>query len=370
MITGVEIRRIDLPLREPFVIAYARWEAMPSVIVRLRTDDGLEGWGEAVPDEIVTAEHATGAAAILEHVLAPVLLGRDPFDLAAINHDLDAVLSGNESARCAIDLALHDLVGKAVGRPTWQLNGGRVRDELTYPRVLSIETPEAMAAKAEQAVADGYAHLKVKAGKGSPDDDVARIRAVAEAVAGRVPVRVDVNQGWRTPAVAIPAIRKLEGLGLAWIEQPVRQGDIPALAEVRAQVAIPIMADESCHGLASLLEIIRLRAADVVNLKLMKTGGLSQALVMAEVAEAAGLTAQVGSMVESSIGSAAGYHLATCRRAVETCELTGPLLFSRDIGDLAYHHPHVELSDAPGLGVTVDVDALDDLTQTRVEITL
>src|SRR5690606_37151865 len=115
------------------------------------------------------------------------------------------------------------------------------------------------------------------------------------------------------------------------------------------------------HGMASLLRIIRERAADAVNLKLMKTGGLQPALAMVAAAEAAGLWVQVGSMVESSVGSAAGYHLAAARRHVTSTELTGPLLFSRDVGDLAYAPPTVRLSDRPGLGVQVDRDALEDL---------
>src|SRR5699024_6160777 len=136
-----------------------------------------------------------------------------------------------------------------------------------------------------------------------------------------------------------PAIRALEGLGLRWIEQPVHWADITGLAEVRAAVSVPIMADEAVHGMGSLQRIIRERAADAVNLKLMKTAGIQPALAMIAAAEAAGLTVQIGSMVESSIGSAAGYHLAAARVHVSSTELTGPLLFSRDVGDLVYDPP-------------------------------
>lgn len=218
-----------------------------------------------------------------------------------------------------------------------------------------------MAQEAEAALGAGFTEIKVKVGSGEPAEDIGRVRAVCEAVGDRGHVRVDVNQHWGTPAVAIPAVRQLEGLGLRWVEQPVHAADITGLAEVRAATSVPVMADESVHGMASLLRIIGERAADAVNLKLMKTGGLQPALAMVAAAQAAGLWVQVGSMVESSIGSAAGYHLAVARRHVTSTELTGPLLFSRDVGDLAYEPPEVRLSDRPGLGVQVDRDALEEL---------
>lgn len=184
---------------------------------------------------------------------------------------------------------------------------------------------------------------------------------MCEAVGDRAGVRVDVNQHWGTPAVAVPAIRELEGLGLRWIEQPVHWADITGLAEVRAAVSVPIMADEAVHGMGSLLQIFRERAADAVNLKLMKTAGIQPALAMIAAAKAAGLTVQVGSMVESSIGSAAGYHLAAARAHVTSTELTGPLLFSRDVGDLVYDPPTVQLPAGDGLGLMIDRDALAEL---------
>lgn len=366
LISKISISAIRLPLHDPFVVSYAMWDAMPAVIVRLETDEGLVGWGEAVPDENVTGEHYRATAAILEHLLAPIVLGSSPFDLEELHRRMDAVIHDNPAAKAALDIACHDVVGQATGRPLWQLLGGRAHDDLTYPRVLSIGEPDEMAAKADDAVAAGFAHIKVKAGAGDPRDDVARVRAVCEAVDGRVPVRVDVNQGWRTPSAAIAAARQLEGLGLAWLEQPIRMGDVAGLAEVRRATSVPIMADETCHGLESLLEIIRHRAADLINIKLMKTAGIYWALQLASVAEAAGIAAQVGSMVESSIGSAAGYHVATARTNIVSTELTGPLLFSADVADLRYDPPRVLLSDRPGLGLTVDTDAVADLTEHQV----
>lgn len=368
-VVAATVHTVDLPLREPFVIAYARYDVMPVVILELTTDTGLTGWGEAVPDPNVTGELQGGVVAALTDLLLPAVLGTDPCDIEAAHEAMDAALHANPAAKAAVDIALHDLLGKATGQPIHRLVGGTVGEVPTYPRVLSIGDPERMAQQADEAVGKGYASIKVKVGSGGPDADVPRIQAVCEAVAGRVPVRVDVNQGWGTPGVAIPAIRRLEGLGLSWVEQPVLAHDIAGLAEVRRASAVPIMADEAVHGLVSLLEVIRLRAADVVNIKLMKTGGIHPALQLASLAKAAGLGAQVGSMVESSIGSAAGYHVATARAGITSTELTGPLLFTRDLGNLRYELPNVLLGDGPGLGVEVDRDALADLSTTSVDLT-
>lgn len=360
-ITGATIHPIQLPLREPFVVAYARWEAMPSIIIELHTDTGLTGWGESVPDETVTGESHSAAVAMLRDVLLPTVLGHQVWDIDGAHARMGAAVGGNPSVKAAIDLALHDLLGQAARMPVHQLLGGSTQEPLTYPRVISVGAPQHMAQGAEAALADGFTEIKVKVGAGEPREDIERVRAVCEAVGERARVRVDVNQHWGTPAVAIPAIRQLEGLGLRWIEQPVQDWDITGLAEVRATTSVPIMADEAVHGMASLLQIIRERAADAINLKLMKTGGLQPALAMVATAQAAGLWVQIGSMVESSIGSAAGYHLAAARRHVTSTELTGPLLFSKDVGDLAYEPPTVHLSPRPGLGVQVDRDVLEDL---------
>lgn len=360
-IVSSRLHHILLPLREPFVISYASWTSMPSIILELQTDDGRTGWGEAVADEFVTGETAPAAMQVLHHVLVPLLIGRDPHDLEDLHHVMAARLSGNTAAKAAIDIACHDLIAQAAEVPIYDLVGGRAHEVLTYPRVISIGEPDQMAAQAAQAVDAGYASIKIKVGAGGPEQDVARIRAVCEAVERRVPVRVDVNQGWGAAGTAIRAVTQLGGLGICWIEEPIAMGDLRGLAEVRAYSTVPIMADESCHGMTSLLEIIRLRAADLINLKLMKTAGLYRALQMASVAETAGLGAQVGSMVESSIASAAGYHLAMARRSIRSQELTGPLLFSADLGDLRYEPPQVHLTGRPGLGLRINPEALASL---------
>ncbi|MFK5635873.1 MULTISPECIES: mandelate racemase/muconate lactonizing enzyme family protein [unclassified Ornithinimicrobium] len=362
-VVRARIHRVRLPLRQPFVVAYARWDHMPSVLLELETDTGQIGWGEAVPDETVTGEHARATANILEHLLVPVVLGKDAGDIDLVHHRMSAALRGNSAAKAAVDIALQDLLAQDAGMPLHRLLGGHPSQAPTYPRVISLGEPTAMAESAEAALAEGYEEIKLKVGAEDVRTDIARIRAVCEALAGRASVRVDVNQHWGTPAVAVPAIRQLEGLNIRWVEQPVYMDDVAGLAEVRSATSIPVMADESVHGMRSLLDIIRQRAADAVNIKLMKTGGIQPALAMIATAQAAGLAVQIGSMVESSIGSAAGFQVAGARRHVTSTELTGPLLFRRDVGDLAYEPPIVHLPTRAGLGIRVDHNVIDGLRE-------
>ncbi|WP_088009156.1 mandelate racemase/muconate lactonizing enzyme family protein [Indiicoccus explosivorum] len=362
------IRSVEFPLKEPFIISYATYPEMPAVILELETDTGLIGYGEAVPDEHVTGESAAAAAAVLKDVLLPAVIGMDPFNIEAIHQKMDSVLIRNPAAKAAVDIACYDLMGKAAGQPVYNLIGGKAKEALTYPKVLSIEEPRVMAEKAERALAEGYVSLKLKVGQGHPQLDVERIAAVRQAVGKDVQIRVDVNQGWKSPGMAASLIRQLEPLAISWVEQPIRIGDIAGLAEIRTKTAVPVMADETLHSMDDLLEIIRQRAADAVNIKLMKCGGIYPAAAMAKTAEAAGITCQIGSMVESSVGSAAGYHVALARTNIGSTELTGPLLFTEEIGNLHYELPFVRLSGQPGLGIEIDESQLEKLTVARMEI--
>ena len=361
-IVKAEIYVVEFPLKEPFIISYATYPHMAAVIVKLETDTGLAGYGEAVPDEHVTGEQVNGTYEILKNVLVPAVIGQNPFDIEKIHFLMNSEIARNPAAKAAIDIACYDLMGKASGQPVYNLIGGRAHDNLQYPKVLSIEAPEIMAEKAKLAMEQGFSSLKLKVGGADSAMDIKRIYAVREAVGPDMPIRIDVNQGWKTAGHAIQVIHQLDGAGLTWIEQPIRMGDIRGLADVRSKTATPIMADETVQTMEDVLEIIRLDAADYINIKLMKSGGIFPAVQMAKAAEGAGIIAQIGSMVESSVGSAAGYHAVMSRRNIQTAELTGPLLFSEEIGDLDFQLPYVMLSDKPGLGIEVDEKQLQKLT--------
>ncbi|MDF3043043.1 MAG: dipeptide epimerase, partial [Thermomicrobiales bacterium] len=353
IIASIEIIPVRLPLREPFVVAYASYPDTLSVLVRIRTRDGAEGWGEATPDPNVTGETWGGTAETLRRDLAPALIGHDARHREAALNALDARVEGAPAAKAALDIALHDLVARAAGMPLWQLLGGRAREALQISRVISMGEPAAMAAAATRHVGDGFHTVKVKVGDAAnPLLDASRVAAVRQAVGAEIAIKVDVNQGWRSPGTAIAAIRP------AYIEQPVLWWDMEGLAEVRRQTGAIIMIDEGCHGPRDMLRAASLRAADLVNIKLMKSGGILNALKLNAIAEAAGVAAQIGTMVESSVASAAGLHAAIAMSNVKTVEMGGPLMLDEDIGDTGawYRHDMVTVPDSPGLGITVDVD--------------
>ncbi len=358
IISTVEVIPVRLPLREPFVVAYATYPDTLSVLVRIRTRDGLEGWGEATPDPNVTGETWSGVAQILRHDLAPALIGRDARDREAALLALDARVEGAPAAKAALDIALHDLLARSLGIPLWQLLGGRIprrrypspassawasrkrwqRQRRATSRPVSAPSRRKSETAPPQCLMCGGSRLF-----GRPSDPIS-------------PSRSTSTKGWHTPGVAIGAIRAMLPSLPAYIEQPVVWWDLEGLAEVRRQTGALIMIDEGCHGPRDMLRAVALRAADLVNIKLMKTGGILNALKLNAIAETAGIPAQIGTMVESSIASAAGLHTATALANVRTVEMGGPLMLAEDIGNAGswYRHDTVTVPDAPGLGIDVD----------------
>ncbi len=360
-IAEIEIYAIHLPLYEPFVISYATYDYMPSIIVKITTDTGLIGYGEGVADEHVTGESWKGTFAILTNTLAPKLIGENPMNMERIHDLMDAEIYGVPTAKAAIDIACYDVVGKALGVPVYNLLGGRYHEAFPITHVLSIAAPEAMAQEAEERVAVGYRSMKMKVGT-NVADDVLRIQAVRERVGEDIAIRVDVNQGWGNSANTLQGLQKLQNCALDWLEQPVRADDIDAMVEVKSKSSTPLMIDEGLRGVRDMREIIAKRAADKVNIKLMKCGGIYPATKLAHMAEMAGIECQIGSMVESSIGSAAGFHVAFSKKIITSVELTGPLKFSKDVGNLHYDVPFIRLNGKPGLGVDIDEQVLQELT--------
>ena len=361
IIKEIEIYAIHLPLHEPFIISYGRYDTMPSIIVKMTTDTGHIGYGEAVADDHVTGESWESTYAVLKNTLAPKLIGMNPVQMEKIHALMDTQIYGVPTAKAAIDIACYDVVGKALGVPVYDLLGGRYHDEFPITHVLSIGTPAHMADEAEQRVEEGYRSLKMKVGT-DVWEDVNRIQAVRERVGESIAIRIDVNQGWVNSSTTLQALRKLKNCSLDWLEQPVKADDIDGMVEIKSKTSVPVMIDEGLRGIREMREIIAKRAADKVNIKLMKCGGIYPAMKLAHMAEMAGIECQVGSMVESSVGSAAGFHVAFSKKIITSVELTGPLKFSEDIGNLEYDVPFIRLTEKAGLGVDVDEDILKKLT--------
>ena len=359
-IQQVEIFAIQLPLIEPFIISYATYDTMPSIILKMTTDTGVVGYGEAVPDEHVTGETWESTYAVLKHKLIPAIIGENPMMFEKIHDKMDEIVKDVPAAKAAIDIACFDITGKVLQVPVYQLLGGRYHEKFPITHVLSIGTPEAMADEAVNRVKMGYQSFKMKVGTDIASD-VARIKAVRACVGEDIAIRVDINQGWGNVAATLQGLRALRDLNIDWLEQPIHSEDIDGMVEIKAKSDITLMIDEGLRGVREMREIIAKRAADKVNIKLMKCGGIYPAMKLAIMAEMAGIECQIGSMVESSIGSAAGFHVAFSKKIMTSVELTGPLKFSKDVGNLHYDVPFICLNEKPGLGVEVDEGIIKEL---------
>lgn len=351
-ITSIEVEPLNLELQTALTVAYGSYPELNYALLKVFTDDGLLGLGEASPDPEVTGETQASIIAALQQA-ATFLIGNDPFDIEHIITLCLEKIPAYPAAIAAIDMALYDLMGQALHIPAYQLLGGKSRPSMTLYPVIPLDEPQTMAGMSRKFVDMGANTLKIKLGS-NPDADLLRLKNIHNAVGDSVKLRLDINQGWQDAETSIRTIRALSGFNIEWIEQPVAASDLDGLAAVTAAVDIPIMADESCHTPADVLKIACQRAANLINIKLMKCGGLYQATKMLAVAEAAGLPCILGSMGESSIGSAAGLHFVTAKPGIIACELIGPLFINNDsatgyLVDLATFQAIP--SEKPGLGV-------------------
>ena len=355
-ITDVRTRNVTAPLHTPFVTALRSTTTTATLVVMVSDAEGRTGYGEAPQVWQVTGASSAGSQACVEQVLAPLLLGRDPDDLHGLCRAVRRSAVGNEAAKAAVDVALHDLAAQRLGVPLARLLGGsghadglRVATDVTLSAGTAAELAEAAAAR----VADGFGVLKMKVGTDAKGD-VGRVRAVRDAVGSAARLRLDANQGW-TPREAVAVIRALEDadLDIELVEQPVARADLDGMAWVSDRVNTPILADEAVFAPRDLVEVIRRRAADLVNVKLAKCGGLGPARTLLALAEEYGVGTVVGSMMEGPIGvgAAASLVAAVGTTAVSDLDAAWWLAASPVSGGPEYDGPCLVLPDAPGLGV-------------------
>ncbi|MFC6020189.1 mandelate racemase/muconate lactonizing enzyme family protein [Plantactinospora solaniradicis] len=351
-IASVRTHRLSAPLHTPFVTALRRTSTVETLVVEVVDTDGRSGFGEAPQVWQVTGASIGGARACVEEMLTPLLTGRDADDLVARCAEVRRAVVGNEAAKAAVDTALHDLAARRLGVPLVRLLGGvsrRVPTDVTLSAGDAVE----LAGAARQRVAEGFDVLKVKVGTDAAGD-LARVRAVRAAAGPQARIRLDANQGW-TPREAVRVIRGIEdaGLDVELVEQPVPSRDIAGLAWVSDRVDLPILADEAVYGVRDLVEVIQRRAADMVNVKLAKCGGLGPARTLLELATEHGVGTVVGSMMESQIGLGAAASLVAAygTSAVSDLDAAWWLAWSPVQGGIRYEGPNVLLPDAPGLGI-------------------
>lgn len=292
------------------------------MVVKILTDYEAIGWGESSPSQRVTGENPKTVVEVLDKI-APKLIGMCPLRIERNIEVMDSIVKRSPSAKAAIDMALHDILGKTARKPLFMLLGG-YRTEVLTDLTLGIKSPKEMAKDAVKAVKNGFKALKVKVGV-NPTEDIERIDLIRKAVGDDLKVRLDANQGW-TPKQAIGILNKIEKFNIQFAEQPVPAEDIKGLTKVRKDSPIPIMADESVHSPEDALHLIQAEAVDLINIKLMKSGGILKGRKIADVAEAAGIPCMIGCMGESEIGIAAGAHLAAAVKNIQYADLDSDLL--------------------------------------------
>ncbi|HEY7659817.1 MAG TPA: enolase C-terminal domain-like protein [Actinomycetota bacterium] len=382
-ITAIETICVAIPWRRLHRMAFPGAELGRYVIARVLTDEGIEGLGEATVIKEWGGDHGRYfgespviTVQVIESILAPVLVGEDPFNLEAAHRRMDVAVKGYPYAKTAVDEALHDIKGKALGVPVYQLLGGLVREEIPIAHSLGFMDYEEATAEAAAAVAEGIRTIKIKVGR-DPTYDVRIVREVRDTIGSDRDIVVDANQGWPTPKHAIAILRRMEEQGIRYAEQPVE--GLARMARVAKAVDVPIMADESAWTPQDVLEIVERGAADMISLYTTKPGGLFKAKKVAAVAEAAGLPLNVNGSHETGVGNAGNLHLVASTAAVteagvfpvtslredQPTQMAGRMYLDDIVTrPFEYRDGCLIVPSTPGLGIELD---MDKVAEYRVE---
>jgi len=378
-ITDVEAIPIALPVRREL-----RWRGLRGtlgrwVIVRVRTDEGIVGYGEATPLPDwggdfgrYAGETPETVVHVVRDLLGPLVSGADPFDIEAATERMDGAVRGHLYAKAAVEMALYDLQGKIVGQPVYRLLGGKYRPGVRIAHMIGLMDGDEAVEEALAAREDGCTAFQIK-GNGDPDRDATITRALRDALGTGALLRVDANQGYRRRGVkeAIRAVRRLEEAGADLIEQPTEGLD--DMAAVRDAVDVAVIADESAWQARDVLEVLRRGGADALSIYVAKAGGISGARKVATVAEACGLPCDVNGSLESGVGTAASVHLAVACPAITlpavipvTTPAGGPnRTAGRYYADDVVTRPFdfkdgmIIALEGPGLGVELDEEKLE-----------
>jgi L-alanine-DL-glutamate epimerase-like enolase superfamily enzyme len=333
-ITGIEVWQQRMRLSEPYTIAYETIESTTNVFLEIKTNEKIIGIGCAAPDLQVTGELPEDVLHACDEVIGPLLKGTDPLRIALHVTRLKAKLPHNPSALAMVDMALYDIMGKTAGLPVYKMLGG-FRDRMKTSVTIGILPTAETVARAREFVRRGFKALKIKGGV-DVEGDIERILKVREAVGEKIELRFDANQGY-TVESALHFVQASRAARIELIEQPTPKSEPGELGRVTKGVSIPVMADESIMSLLDAFKMAKRDLLDMVNIKLMKVGGIFEALQINAVARAANLEVMVGCMDEAALGIAAGLHFALARPNVSYADLDG----------------HLDLVDDPTLGSVI-----------------
>jgi o-succinylbenzoate synthase len=366
IISQVEIYKLRIPLIEPFITSLAYETHVENLIVLIRTEKGLTGFGECSPYMPVNGE-SMDTCFVVGQYFAKLLKGRNALQLEENLAAMDRLIYANTSIKSAFDIALHDIIGQHKEVPLYALYKGKNNKELVTDYTVSLSDPEKMAADAVKIKNQGYPSIKVKLGA-TGKKDIERIKLIREAVGDDIPLRIDANQGW-TVKEAIETLNALDRYNVEHCEEPIAKWNFMRLRKIKKNSPIPIMADESCGDAHDAERLIKLKACDMFNIKVGKAGGVLNAYEIVKLGDKVKMHMQVGAFLESRLGMTASAHLALCSKNIVHCDFDTPLMFSEDIvsGGLTYHANGVmKVPDAPGLGARIEQTQLDKLEKSVI----
>lgn len=352
-ITDIKFAMLRVPLKTPFKTALRTVEKVEDVIVIVETDTGHVGYGEAPATAVITGDTHGSIIEAIKTMIKPKLIGEDIEDLNRITHLIQGSIVKNYSAKAAVEIAIYDLFAQRYNTPLYKILGGG-EPTISTDITISVDYIDKMVKDSIDAVNRGFETLKIKVGK-DIGVDIERVKAIYAAVEGKALLRLDANQGW-TAKEAVYALTKLEdaGVRLELVEQPVKGYDLEGMKYITERVHTPVMADESTFGPKEVIDLIKMRAADIINIKLMKTGGISNAIRIADIAEIFDVQCMIGCMLETSISVAAAAHLAVAKSHVITkVDLDGPSLCAFDpvVGNVKFNGAEISIENTPGLGI-------------------
>jgi L-alanine-DL-glutamate epimerase-like enolase superfamily enzyme len=353
-IVRAEAFPVELQLKEPFVIANETTEVADNIFIRLETETGMVGWGCSTPDAVTSETKETVLRSF--EVAKRLVVGCDPTRINLVNFALENELAGNSSLKAGVNMALYDIVGKMAGMPLFRLLGG-YREKIETSVTVGLNSTDLMVAKANQIVSDGFKFIKIKCGIDA-EQDIENILAIREAVGSAVKLRLDANEGYSVEdALRVVQMLEEKGADIEILEQPTKANYLYSLKDVTRQCSVPIMADETALTLSDSVKLVKHEIADMINIKLMKIGGVTNAIKANALAELADVPVMVGCMNESMAAMSAGVHFACAFRNVQYADLDSALDFVSDVakGGATYADGYVIPSEKPGLGVEVQL---------------
>lgn len=354
LITQVELYRLSIALKEPFITSLGRDDNAENVLVKIITDKGIIGFGECSPYMAINGE-SQDTCFMVGQYFAKLFKGKDALAIEDRIRDMDQLIYGNSSIKSAFDIALYDIASQHAGIPLYKFLGGKNDKTIVTDYTVSIGEPDKMAADAVKIKNEGYPAIKVKVGRDGKKD-VERMKAIRAAVGKDIPLRIDANQGWSV-AEAIETLNALAPLDIQHCEEPIARWDFMNLPQVRKASPIPIMADECCGDEHDAERLLNLDACDYMNIKLGKAGGIFKALKIVELAKKKDLHLQVGAFMESRVAMTAFAHFSLCSPLIVHFDFDTALMFSEDpvSGGILYKaNGVVEVPEKPGLGATIE----------------